>query len=355
VKEKSIEVKVGALVLVCATLLIGFIIVLGDLRGSGGYTIAIDYNTASDIKPGAPVKLAGVSAGKVTTIEYLGGKRDPKSGRRIVVRVWIDLEPEKGKTIHDDAQFYISTQGILGEKYIEIDPGSFERPVVRTDSAVVGVPPLRMEILGQQLSKVAGAVTRILERNETTISDILTHADQAVLDAKKAVNDADQLILDNRDTVKRLLDRLDQTSSKLDKLVATLESSVGDGKQIKRTLANVERVSARVDEATDPILVDAKAIAKNVRRLSEKLRDQPTAEVLLGDKAVGKVTGVLDRMDGAVQKADRAVDDVQAVTQNARKGRGTVGGLLMDNELFMDLKLLLKDLKRHPWKFIWRE
>jgi len=27
----------------------------------------------------------------------------------------------------------------------------------------------------------------------------------------------------------------------------------------------------------------------------------------------------------------------------------------MDNELFMDMKLLLKDLKRHPWKFIWRE
>ena len=355
VKEKSIEIKVGALVLVCSTLLVGFILVLGDVRGSGGYKIPIDFNTASDIKAGAPVKLAGVSAGKVTAIDYWGGKLDAKVGRRIVVRVWIDVEAEMGKTIHTDAQFYISTQGILGEKYIEIDPGSFEKPIAQPGVAMVGVPPLRMEILGQQLSKVSGALTRILERNETTISDILVHADQAVLDTKKAVNDVDKLIVDNRDTIKRVLDRLDESSVKLDKLITVVEQSIGDGKQIKRTLANVERVSAKADDAMEPILTDAKAVTKNVRKLSERLRDQPTAEVLLGEKGHGKVLGVLDRVDGAVVKADKAVDDVQSVTENARKGRGTVGGLLMDNELFMDLKLLLKDLKRHPWKFIWRE
>lgn len=354
-KEKAIEVKVGALVLVCAALLVAFIFALGDVSGSGGYLIKIDYNTASDIKPGAPVKIAGVSAGKVKSIEYMGGKLDHQAGRRVVVRVWIDVVPEMGKTVHSDAQFYISTQGILGEKYVEIDPGSYDRPVIAPNSAVVGVPPLRMEILGQQLAKVSGALTRILEKNENTLSDILVHADQTVLDTKKAVNDADKLIVDNRETVKRVLDRLDQTGDKIDKLVATLENSIGDGKQIKRTLANAEKISVQANEAIEPILTDAKAVAKNVRKLSEKLRDQPTAEVLLGEKAAGKVVGVLDRVDGAVVKADKAVDDVQAVTENARKGRGTVGGLLMDNELFMDLKLLLKDLKRHPWKFIWRE
>ncbi len=354
-KEKSIEVKVGALVLVCAALLVGFIFVLGDFGGSSGFRVPVDFTTASDLKPGAPVKIAGVNSGKVTGVDYWGGKLDPKTGRRVIVRVQLDIDPEKGKTLRQDAQFYISTQGLLGEKYIEVDPGSYERPTLAADTAMIGVPPLRMEVLGQQLTKVSGVLTRMLETNEKVVSDLLSHGDQTVLDAKKAFNDADKLIVDNRETVGRVIDRLDKTGEKIDKLVATLESSIGDGGKIKRTLANAERISAKADEAVEPILHDAKAVAKNLRSLSEKLRDRPTAEVLLGDKGNGKVLGMLDRVDGAVQKADKAVDDVQAVTENARKGKGTVGGLLMDNELFMDLKLLLKDLKRHPWKFIWRE
>lgn len=354
-KEKSIEVKVGALVLVCSALLVGFVLVLGDVGGSSGFRLPIDYNTASDVKPGAPVKIAGVSSGKVSSVEYMGGKLDPKVGRHVVVRVWVDIDPEKGKTLHQDAQFFISTQGLLGEKYIEVDPGTYDRPVLVAGMPVMGVPPLRMEVLAQQLSKVSGALTRILESNEKTLGDLLTHTDQTVLDAKKAIGDADALIVENKETVKRVIDRLDKTGEKIDKLVATLENTIGDGGKIKRTLSNLEHVSAKADAAADPLIHDAKAVAKNLRTLSEKLRDNPTAEVLLGDKGHGKMMGVIDRVDGAVQKADKAVDDVQAVTENARKGRGTVGGLLMDNELFMDLKLMLKDLKRHPWKFIWRE
>ena len=347
-KEKSIEVKVGALVLVCCGLLVGFIFVLGDMGGSGGFTINVDYETASDIKPGAPVKIAGVNAGKVKGIEYWGGKKDPATGRRVIVRVTLNLDPVKGATLHKDAEFFISTQGILGEKYIEVDPGTYEQPFLRAGAVTLGEPPLRMEILGRQLTKVAGSITRILEKNEDVVHNVLVHTDETVLEAKKTVQDADKIIVDNREAVGRVLERLDRTSDKLEKLIAAAESAVGDGKQLKATLKHAESISEKVDVAADPVLKDAKQIAKNLRTLSEKLRDNPTSEVLLGDAGHQKVIRVLDRVDGAME-------DVQEVTKNARTGRGTIGGLLMDNELFTDLKLMLKDLKRHPWKFIWRE
>lgn len=354
-KEKSIEVKVGALVLVCTALLVTFIFLLGDFGGAAGFRIPVDFPTASDIKPGAPVKVAGVSAGKVASIEYWGGKLDAKTGRRVIVRVWLDVDPDKGATLHDDAQFFISTQGILGEKYVEIDPGTYDKPVLRAEQAKEGIPPLRMEILGQQLTKVAGAITRILEDNENVVHDVLVHADQTVLTTKKTIEDADALILENKETIKQLIARLDKTSDKVDQLVTVVQASVGDGKQIKRSLKHVENVTADLDENVGPALKDTRAIARNLRSLSEQLRDKPTAEVLLGVKGADKVIAALDRAEGAIGKVDGVVDDVKAVTANARNGKGTVGGLLMDNELFMDLKLLLKDLKRHPWKFIWRE
>ncbi|MSP91928.1 MAG: MCE family protein [Myxococcales bacterium] len=354
-KEKSIEVKVGALVLLCTALLVAFIIVLGDMGGGGGFPVFADFPTASDIKPGAPVKIAGVTAGRVIGIEYWGGRKDPKSGQRVTVRILLDVDPGKGQTLHDDAQFFISTQGILGEKYIEVDPGNYERPALKPGAVVHGVPPLRLEVLGQQLSKVAGAVSRLLESNEKTIGEILLHADEAVLTGKKTLEDADKLIVDNRDTVADTLAKLQLAADRAEKLAAALQGAVGDGKAIRRTIAHAEAVAAEVDANTGPLLKDVRAVARNAKGLSERLRDEPTVEVLLGNKGHAKVLAMVDKIGGAVDKAEGAVDDVKAVTKNARDGRGTVGGLLMDNELFMDLKLLLKDLKRHPWKFIWRE
>jgi phospholipid/cholesterol/gamma-HCH transport system substrate-binding protein len=347
-KEKSIEVKVGALVIVCLALLVAFVLILGDFGGASGFPVAVDFETASDIKPGAPVKVAGVAAGKVKRIEFWGGKQDTTTGRRVIVRVQLDLDPDKGAALHKDAQFFISTQGILGEKYIEIDPGSFYAPALPKNAVSVGVPPLRMEVLGQQLTKVAGAITRILEDNEKVVNQLLVHADETVLETKKTVQDADKLIVDNRDDVRRTVEKLEKTADHAEDMLAKLQGAVGDGSKIKRTIDHVEAVAADVHAKSGPMLADAKATTHNVRLLTEKLRDKPTVDVLLGEERGKKVGGVVDRVD-------KSMKDVNDMTDNARAGKGTVGGLLMDNELFMDLKLLLKDLKRHPWKFIWRE
>ena len=37
------------------------------------------------------------------------------------------------------------------------------------------------------------------------------------------------------------------------------------------------------------------------------------------------------------------------------KGEGTVGQLLEDEEIYDDLKELIRDIKRHPWKLIWQD
>ena len=38
-----------------------------------------------------------------------------------------------------------------------------------------------------------------------------------------------------------------------------------------------------------------------------------------------------------------------------RAGKGTAGALLARDELYSDLRELIRDLKRNPWKFFWKE
>ena len=347
-KQRSMELKVGALVLFCIGLLVAFVLLLGDLGGATGHLVHVDYATASSLKPGAAVKIAGVTAGRISTISYWGGKRDEAVGRNVVVRVTLDLDPEMGRTLHRGARFYVSTLGVLGEKYIEVDPGDFDEPLLVSGAKVAGEPPLRFEVVSMQLARVAEIVARLLEDNEQIVRDLLRHSDETVVAARAAVDEAGALVKDNRATVREVIARLDDTGVKIDRVVDALQIAVGDGRVVRRSIAHVEAFSDRLDEGSRPVIRDARQIARNLEELSGRLRDEPTAEVVFGKEGQAKVLGVLDKVDGVVT-------DARAVTDNARQGRGTVGGILMDNELFMDIKLLLKDLKRHPWKFIWRE
>jgi phospholipid/cholesterol/gamma-HCH transport system substrate-binding protein len=180
------------------------------------------------------------------------------------------------------------------------------------------------------------------------LGDLLIHTDQTVLDARKAVHDVQQVIQTQRPAIERTVAHLETASERADQVALGLHTAVGDGESLKRSVAHVESVAAQIDVAAGPIVKDARAVGANLKTASEKLRDGGAGEMLLGPGAAGKIEKTLDRVA-------QAAGDVQALTGNARTGRGTIGGLLMDNELFMDLKLMLKDLKRHPWKFIWRE
>ena len=47
--------------------------------------------------------------------------------------------------------------------------------------------------------------------------------------------------------------------------------------------------------------------------------------------------------------------DAQSIAAGVRKGKGTVGALVADEQLYDDLQELVRDLKHNPWKFFWRE
>src|SRR5688572_19158471 len=117
---KNIEVKVGALILVAMVLLGGFIVVMGGLSVARVYTLYVDFDNPSGLQVGAPVKIAGVKVGKVDDLEYRGGKPDPEVPWRTLVRVKISVEEKVRDSIHTDATFVITTQGVLGEPFVAI-------------------------------------------------------------------------------------------------------------------------------------------------------------------------------------------------------------------------------------------
>src|SRR5262249_46667110 len=91
----------------------------------------------------------------------------------------------------------------------------------------------------------------------------------------------------------------------------------------------------------------------------------PPAQSLMADAT--RVTGLIteQRVDKAIEAADKAataagkagglVDNLNGMVPDLRAGKGTAGSLLAKDELYSDLRELIRDLKRNPWKFFWKE
>ncbi len=134
-KRVTLETIVGIFVLIGILCLAYLSIKLGKIEFFGGanYQVYADFESASGLKTGASVEIAGVEVGRVARIIL-----DPKSGNQAQVY----LQIRNGIKLQDDVIASIRTRGIIGDKFILLKPGGSEKIIAtgarirETESAV---------------------------------------------------------------------------------------------------------------------------------------------------------------------------------------------------------------------------
>ena len=170
---KSLEAKVGALIVVSLVLLGGFLALLGNFSWRGGTRIRINYDFSGNLQSGAAVKISGIKVGKVEEVRYLGGEVDPDTGKRVQVRVVAFVEDRVKESIRKNAEFFINTQGVLGEQYLEIQPGSWDQPPLDPSHSVEGVNPPRTDLIVARLYDFLDSTTKLLQEDKDLIIQFL--------------------------------------------------------------------------------------------------------------------------------------------------------------------------------------
>jgi phospholipid/cholesterol/gamma-HCH transport system substrate-binding protein len=339
--ERGVELRVGLLVAICTGLLVTFIVVLGGVSTVPVTTVFLDVDTSASLKPGAPIRVAGVDGGKVRAVDYRGGAVDPAVGRPVWVRVTLDVHAERAQTLNDRARFYITTQGVLGEKYVEIEPSAEAGAPLTDGVVVVGEPPLRLEVMAIRTARLIDAISGIILRNEAAIDGLVKDAAATMATVKGASEKLDRLLADGGPMVVEALGELDAIEAELLAALKGLNAAVGDGSELRGV---VTRVSGLVDEvrgAVGPVVSDARGLMARYDKVGA------TADELM-QAASADVRAVLSAGKGMLA-------DAASLVAGLRRGEGTIGALLADREMYEDIREMMKDLKRHPWKFIWKE
>ena len=114
-KKYAVETTVG-IFLVFGLLCIGYMTVkLGhvSLLGDDAYSLFARFTTVSGLRVGSPVNMLGISVGKVGRLTM-----DQKDQKAVV-----EIRIQKDIKVFDDAIASIKTEGLIGDKFLNIGPG----------------------------------------------------------------------------------------------------------------------------------------------------------------------------------------------------------------------------------------
>jgi len=185
--DKTFELKVGLFVGIGIILFFIIVFSIGDVTlVKRGYRVHTVFSFIDGITESAPVRFAGVDIGHVEGIKLFVDEEARRT--KVKVTVWVNSEDRK---IEKDAIATINTLGLLGEKYLEIFPGSIDAGMLKNGESLAGQDPVMMRDVTNtltELAKSAKVVVERLKKGEGTIGKLLTE--------EKIYNDLEDFVAD---------------------------------------------------------------------------------------------------------------------------------------------------------------
>jgi len=168
---KNFELKVGIFILIGIAVLFLIVFSIGDVNLSKtGYRIKVLFGFAGGIGPSAPVRLAGVGVGQVQGIRII--RDEQAKTTKAEITVWIN----DGAKVEEDSVVTINTLGLLGEKYLEIFPGTSGKAVLKNNDVITGKDPVPMEKITENLANLSESIKTIVDKiknGEGTVGKLL--------------------------------------------------------------------------------------------------------------------------------------------------------------------------------------
>jgi phospholipid/cholesterol/gamma-HCH transport system substrate-binding protein len=325
VHRKSFEwrqARVAILILVGLALLTWAIYRVGKIFDvfADRYTIVTLLPNVAGLREGALVSLAGQRIGKVEEIQFIP-LREKRGENHLLLK--LEVGEAVREQIRTDSRALVRAQGVLGDKFIDITPGSLRgTPLAAGDT----LPSATMMDIEQFLVKASDA----MERANVIVADLR----QITGGLARGEGTMGALLRDDQ-----LYDRMASASTELNALLGSINR--GDG-ALSRMIYDPQlyhrmvTAAARVDSLGGLVL-------HGQGSLSQLLRSDSLYRGLVGLTA----------------KGDAAAGEFAALMQKVNRTDGTLNRMLTDPRLFdellksvTDLQTLLLDVRQNPKKYV---
>ena len=392
-RDRAVKLRVGIFVLVAVLAFLGTIYALGARARlfESRYTIYAEFSEVAGLAEGATVRLAGVQIGRVKEIKLSsepGGK----------VRVAMSVAKQYANRIRKDSTARIATQGLLGDKIVEIGVGTLQAASVAEGESLPTRDPFEISDAVSQSAETIKSVTALAESLRTTAetlnqSGLIEDAAATVRTARALTEslgrDASTTLASARGVTERagrLVDQIEkgrgwahtllyeepEALRRLNQVIASTQTMLdrvdrGEGalgvltsrestEAAKRLVGLMDRLgrAAEKNSGEDGLLV-ALLFDPKYRSLLDEVRDAARNLRVVSDRVLGG-RGMLGGLvkdesdDGglrrAIQDLQAALVNVKQITDKINEGEGTLGALIADPTVYERLVSILEGAQR---------
>jgi len=159
------EVKIGLFVFAGLILLTIITFSIGDFFFKSGYNINVELGFANGVQESAPVRLAGIEVGEVKAANVF---KDKEGHTRVRLKLW--LTNDAG--VEKDSKVLINTLGLIGEKYVEIVPGTPGLPLLKDGATIEGHDSVSVEQMTKKGYEIALKLEKVIDSMDLILQQV---------------------------------------------------------------------------------------------------------------------------------------------------------------------------------------
>jgi phospholipid/cholesterol/gamma-HCH transport system substrate-binding protein len=319
--QKAINFRVGLFVLIAIGIFSTIVFFLSGEQSyfEKSYTLKTSFKNTAGLIKGAAVRLSGVRIGAVTD---LGFASDPVGDK--VINVTMLVNKEGMSRLNPDSKATIKTEGLLGDKFIEILPGE-EPPLAKLPDilTIQSETPIEFaSIIGQS----GDLLTNII-----SISESLDKIVKGIGEGK------------NLDNINQTIASVKASSEALQRNMEAIEK--GNGILNTMIYGPKDKSGQQIDENT--LIKLNKTVAKLDTLLNQINNGDGAIHALVYDeKLTGEVDTTLTNLSASSVELKETMANFNEISEMLRGGEGTLGALIIDPSIYDNLKGILGEAER---------
>lgn len=295
-ESKREQALVGLFVVVATIVLVATMLAIGGAFGHAGAVYRAYFKNAGGLEPGSVVRYAGIKVGRVERLRI--DDKDP-------TRIEVSFSVGPGTPIKADSLAKIASLSALGENFLEIRPGSTDKPslvpgAVLPSKEFFGITDLAdlLNDLGPSAQELVDNLNNRAAELQTTIArvnDLLNDQNRANLSG--TFGNIKGMLEEDRPKLHSTLTHIDATTAKLPALVDDFKKTVG-----------------RADDALaklDGVLGDNR---EDLRKAIKQLRTTLASAASLIDQLNRTATSNADNIDETIENIRVTTENLQEFT-----------------------------------------
>jgi phospholipid/cholesterol/gamma-HCH transport system substrate-binding protein len=305
-------------------------------------------DSAGGLRNGAPVRLQSVDIGNVQSIRIVNHHN--QDGAITPVEISMKVNAKFQPFLHTDSLVLLSTAGVLGETFIDIDSTQARGPVIANNAELP--------------SKEVPDIQDVVRSSQSTLQNVnilVTRLDRIVGAVEDQKGSVGKLIYD-----KQLYNNLNSSVAQ----VSGMLSDIDNGRGSLGKLINDDTLYTRASTTIDKLNTIADNVNNGKGTIGKLIQDPSLYDN--ANQTLAKANQLMDginRGEGGLgkfakdpefaKKLDLLVTNLSTISAELQAGQGTAGKLLKDpalytstNQMMQETRGLVTAIRQDPKKYL---